>query len=198
MPNRFALIGAICLAITAASIAFLAGGATRSTSVVLDTANDAPAPRAGQPAAAEASWISRPATVREQVESADAVVIATVVAVTPGPPIIAAADEVNPTELVRMRVRERWRGTVEDSFTIKWLGTPNHGWIEGDPPYVEGQDYVLFLVARPDGPWYRPESPDGRLQILSGRLRSLIEGPFGDKANGKAPAELRGEVEEAS
>jgi hypothetical protein len=142
-------------------------------------------------AAAEANWISRPTTLREAAEQADAGGVVTVEAVQPGAPIVAAEDEVNPTVMVTMRVRDLWFGGLASTFTMKWLGTPGQGHMEGDPPYVVGQDYVIMLKKRGDGPWYRPESPDGRIQIHQDRARPVIEGPIADTVKGWGLGKLK-------
>jgi hypothetical protein len=134
----------------------------------LDTQHDVPAPLG---VGGEAEWMSRPSSVAEAAREADTGVIATVVRVVRGPPLVAAPDEINETRIVTLEVKDRWFGDIPSQFTVNWLaGTL------GDPPYAVGQDYVLLLTPRKDGPWYRPASPDGRIQILNNRLRPLIEG----------------------
>ena len=158
--------------VAAALVVTSCGGASKATPdralPHLDSSGDVAATIS---AGGEAEWLSRPSSVRQAAREAESGVIATVVGVVSGPPLVAAPDEVNETRLVTLDVRDRWFGGVSSQFMINWLsGTL------GDPPYAVGQDYVLFLVPRDDGPWYRPSSPDGRVQILGGRLRAVIDG----------------------
>lgn len=155
----------------------------------LNTARDKRAPR-GQ-AGAEADWLSRPTSVRAAAGLAEAGVIGTVESVSREASVVAAPDESNPTSIVTMRVRDPWFGDVPDRFEIKWLGTPGGGYLEGDPPYEVGQDYVLFLKRRTDGPWYRPASPDGRMQILGDQGRPVIDGPLYDEVKGESPGQIK-------
>jgi hypothetical protein len=160
------------------------GHATRTSALPrLDSAHDAAAPLS---TGGEAEWLSRAASVSEAAKQAESAVIATVTRVERGAPLVAAPDEINERRVVTLRVRDRWYGSVPDDFVINWLaGTA------GEPAYQAGQDYVLFLVRRDDGPWYRPESPDGRVQILNGRLRPLIDGAMAEQVSAMTLAQVK-------
>jgi hypothetical protein len=151
----------------------------------------APGPGSGS---GEADWLNRPNSVREAVAEAQAGVIATVEQIEDAPPIQAAEDEISPVQEITMRVREKWFGHAPDRFRIRWVGTPNGGHLEGDPPYAVGQDYALLLISRSDGPWWLPASPDSRWQIVGDKLRPLIEGPLGSQTAGESADDLKRDV----
>lgn len=165
------------------SAALAACGGDRAASPVprLDTAHDVVAPAAA--AGVGADWLSRPRSLREAVRRADAGAVVTVAGIADGEPVVAAPDEVNATKLVTLAVRDRWFGALPAEVVVNWLGA-------GDPPYAVGQDYVVLLDRRTDGPWYRPEAPDGRIQIVDGRARPLIEGALAREVAGRSVADL--------
>jgi len=180
----------LALAVIAAGCGDTEPTKAREPVPTLNTANDPLVPRGGL-SGAHANYLSRPTSLKSAAVTADAAVIATVTAVADGAPIVAAPDEVNPTVLVTLQVRDRWRGDVPNEITIRWLGTPRGGFLEGDPPYELGQDYVLLLKSRTDGPWYRPEAPDGRLQIVGERVRPVIEGAIADEVKNRSVADVK-------
>jgi hypothetical protein len=140
-----------------------------------------------------ASWAFRPRTVEELADRAKLVVEAEVAGVRRGAPMWPRGDSPHataiPTQRIDLEVVDGLRGgaAAGDELTLFKTGGERGGAalsLEGDPPYREGERYVLFLEPRGDGT-YIPSAPDGRLRLgADGEAEPLIEGPVGDALRG--------------
>jgi hypothetical protein len=139
-----------------------------------------------------AAWASRPRTLAEMALRAKSVALVTVTAIAQGAPIRGdEPDDTVPTQRIRFEVKDRWRGSSPATFVLFKTGTARW-WIENDPPYEVGEQYVLFASPRPDDPTtYLPEGPDGRIKVVDGRLRPLIEGPAAAALGGRGVAQAK-------
>lgn len=146
---------------------------------------------------ASASW-SRPASTRALVRDSEAVVRGTVTAVADGPRSAAKghARAFMPTLRVRVHVADILAGKAPSSVTLAQIGgtAPDGSTmsVEGDPIYREGEDVVLFLHAAAPGLYYA--NPDGRLDVVGGRTRSLMETGVGHALSGLTVAELKDRI----
>jgi hypothetical protein len=178
----------LAAAIVAASLVTSAGDDDLAIPA-LSTAHDVAAPLEGAKGAALATTSAR--DVEDAATHSDLVVIGTVTQVRPGPDLgRPGTDDRHPTQFVTVQVRDRWAGSTPEKITIYRSGD-DRSWVEGDPPYAAGQDYVLYLVNRKDGPWHRLAAPEGRIQILNGRLRPVADGEFAATWRDRTPAELK-------
>lgn len=157
------------------------GDSARSTT----KATARPAPHVNQ-----AAWVYRPASVTQMAQGSDAAFVATVTAVAPGSPLLTEADPRTgenvppiPTQRVTLTILDRWFGASPGQVVLFKTGSDNE-YIAGDPPYAAGDRYVIFLGGKRGDGSYLPAGPDGRLQVVNGRLKSLIEGPVADRLDG--------------
>lgn len=138
-----------------------------------------------------AVWASRPKTLTEMAGRAQSVVKATVTDITNGPPLVGdEADDVMPTQRITFKIGERWRGSSPREFVLFKTGSATR-WIEDDPPYSLGEQYVLFVSRRPGDGTYLPVGPDGRIKVQEGRLRPLIDGPVAATVGGLSVPQAR-------
>jgi hypothetical protein len=124
-------------------------------------------------------WAFRPRSLRALVEASRFAAIATVTGVEAGPPLPQGDpnEPDTPTQRVAFEVTRRVLGRAPSRFTLFKTGS-EEVWGEGDPPYVVGERYLLFVrKRRDDAGMYLPVAPDGRLRIVQGGLvESLIHG----------------------
>lgn len=134
----------------------------------------------------QASWVFRPASLVELVRHSPAAVEARVIAIRPGPPLMPEPDRATsvaapaiPTQRIELAVTRAWWGTGGGRIGIFKTGSETE-YIEDDPFYAVGEDYLIFLgERRPDGSLL-PSAPDGRLRVVAGRLQPVAKGPVGD------------------
>jgi hypothetical protein len=139
-----------------------------------------------------ATWM-RPMGFSDMVAKTDHAVLATVTAVEAGPAEMSdePGDPGTPTQRISFRVDERWRGPSIDSFVLYKTGTQSI-WIDDDPPYHVGEQYVMFVRARAGDPrTLLNVGPDGRIKIVDGNLRPLIEGAVAARLGGLTVAQAR-------
>lgn len=129
----------------------------------------------------------------------EAIVAVRVEQITSGPflrhdPKSAGPDtEPIPTERVAVAIRRRLRGDLTGQTVVFRTKFEHIQGADGDPPYADGELYVLFLRQRKsnDGT-VLPVAPDGRLAVVDGLLQPVIEGPVADEVRGKSVDELEG------
>jgi hypothetical protein len=140
----------------------------------------------------------------------DAVVEAEVIAVTPGPDLVAARGRVDgedaglPTQRIEVKVLDALKkggsltGRGERLTLFRTGGRTKDGGLlslEGDPAYRSGERYILFLFVRPDG-LFIPVAPDGRLrEDAQELLEPLIDGPVAEELRRKTKDDVRRKTE---
>lgn len=93
-----------------------------------------------------------------------------------------------------MRTVEVLRGQVPSTFTVFRTGSPTFV-VDGDPPYVVGGRYMLFLRSY-DAETLIPVSPDGRLrEEAGGRFDAVLEGGPGGLISDKTKSQLKDMIE---
>ena len=155
------------------------------------------------PVTAHASWTERPDSVEEMTSQARAVVRARVEGVNAGedllvpePTLPGGVDRI-PTQRVDFTSIEVLSGTIPASFTLFKTGNATFQ-LEGDPAYVVGEEYVLFVEPREDGTFI-PVAPDGRLrETAGGTVQPVIDGPLGDQLQGESVGSLEQDVDQAA
>lgn len=137
---------------------------------------------------AHASWVFNPRTVSELKGRSRAIVLTEVVSVERGDDLVSEQPGEPggvsriPTQRVSVQVIETFKGAVNPGQTLTLFQTggsinvsdppaPGEGQsgetdvqqlvLEGDPPYVPGEEYLLMLEPGP-GDTVRPVSPEGR------------------------------------
>jgi hypothetical protein len=138
-----------------------------------------------------ASWM-RPKDFHDMVRQADVAVRATVTDVAAGPPLttIDPATE-TPTQRIKFVVDEQWYGRPLETFVLFKTGT-QEAWIDDDPPYAVGEQYVMFIRPRTDDPTtYINVGPDGRQKIIDGHLRPVIDGDVARRLGGLSVADAK-------
>ncbi len=108
-----------------------------------------------------------------------------------------------PTQRIDLDVGETVVGDLSGRFTLFKLGGSSVG-VGGDPAYLPGERYLLFLKRRlndertapnADATWL-PAAPDGRLEALaSGRVAESLDGGLADQLDGDSLAGLVNRVE---
>jgi hypothetical protein len=153
----------------------------------------------------DATWVFRPKTLHELAKRAPNAVVATVTGVNSGP-TLADGSEAHPdsgleTQRISFRTSDNFSGQMPAEFQLFKVGG-SQAYMEGDPPYVVGEEYLLFVEKRVNGSGsiepgtYVPVAPDGRLKVQQGKVKPVIEGPLGDKLRGQALAEIKRAVRE--
>jgi hypothetical protein len=139
-----------------------------------------------------AVWAFRPRNLPELAGKASSVALASVTNVADGPPLRGdEPDDVMPTQRISFKVEDRWAGSSPSEFVLFKTGS-NRNWIEDDPPYSVGEKYLMFVSPRPEDPGtYLPVAPDGRIKLIGGNLRPLIEGAVAASLGGRATAEAK-------
>lgn len=147
-----------------------------------------PTPEVGKRAikVSRASWVFRPASLPELVRHSSAAVEARVIAIRPGSPLAPDRDRATsvaapaiPTQRIDLAVTKAWWGKGGGRIAIFKTGSETE-YIEEDPFYAVGEDYLIFLgERRPDGSLL-PSAPDGRLRVVAGRLQPVAKGRVGD------------------
>ena len=149
------------------------------------------------------TWAFRPQTLAELVSKTPTVVVATVQAVNSGPPLVDGAEDGGlPTQRIQFKVDDRVYGKAPDVFDLFKTGSGEE-WIEGDPPYAAGEQYLLFLEPRINGDGsvepdtYVPVAPDGRLKIDGDSVRREIAGFLAGKLDGDSVGSVKRAAEAA-
>lgn len=146
-----------------------------------------PTPEVGKRAikVSRASWVFRPASLPELVRHSSAAVEASdrdQAGPSPGArsgPSDKRARAGVPDPAHRPRGHEGVVGQRGGRIAIFKTGSETE-YIEEDPFYAVGEDYLIFLgERRPDGSLL-PSAPDGRLRVVAGRLQPVAKGRVGD------------------
>jgi len=160
-----------------------------------------------------ASWAEAPASLDETAGSAEEVVRARVTRVRPGADIVVnlpqepGGEDRIPTEVVTLRVEKVYKGPAggpPETVEVFHLGRSNgqeHIAALEDPPYAQGQEYVLFLKRGPDVrvggsslPTRRVVSPHGRYRIQRGRMEPMSQMGWAAQHRGRPVDQFEADV----
>ena len=160
-----------------------------------------------------ASWFESPASLEETAGSAEEVVRARVTRVRPGADIVVnlpqepGGEDRIPTEVVTLRVEKVYKGPAggpPETVEVFHLGRSNgqeHIAALEDPPYAQGQEYVLFLKRGPDVrvggsslPTRRVVSPHGRYRIQRGRMEPMSQMGWAAQHRGRPVDQFEADV----
>jgi hypothetical protein len=166
---------------------------------------DAPSPQAvlnmvsGGPTYAMAFWQDRPKTIEEATARSVAVVRGRVLSVTSGRDLTVPVEGLEggvdriPTQRVLFAVDKVLAGKLGSNLIeLFQTGSPNFV-LEEDPPYVEGERYVLFLTNADRG-MYRTIAPEGRLLVDAGKLQPSSTREFMSDLQNRSVESLSDEV----
>lgn len=149
-----------------------------------------------------AVWV-RYDSLKKASRDAIAVVEAQVTAVRKGPDDVypepgEPEGEIRfPTQDIEFRTLRVLGGSHPPTFTLSKDETARTSLAEGDPPYIEGKKYVLFIrhESKKRSGVYIIIGPDGRHSVTSsGRLKPVLEGPVSDALRNKTVAQLKRKV----
>lgn len=143
-------------------------------------------------------WAFQPKGIEDVKARATNIVLAEVVDIYKGPDIVGDAPgepdgKVHiPTERITLKVLKRLKGSEAGKMVIFRTGSNTFS-LEGDPVYIIGETYMLFLEPREDGT-YIVVSPEGRYRVnkkgsmepmssrgFASKLRNLTINEFTDK-----------------
>ncbi len=126
-----------------------------------------------------ATWVFRPRTLAEAIQASSDIVLAQVVSIEPGEDLVVpapnepAGEDREPTQRIRVKVLERYKGSPRDEIVLFKTGNDSY-YIEDDPPYKVGERTLLFLRKREAADdTYLPIAPDGRYRVEKGRLMAF-------------------------
>lgn len=130
-----------------------------------------------------ATWAFRPTTLDSLVERSTGAFEGIVIRIGTGTSMQEGApdpsdDQPIATQRVTFRVDDTIYGDLPPEVVLFKVGSEDD-FLEGDPPYKVGEDYLMFVSAdsgaSPPGT-YINLAPDGRLRVKKGRLESVIDG----------------------
>jgi len=130
------------------------------------------------PDAMRAVWANDYKSLGQMARDADAVVVARVEETRPGRSVPRSdGSEPLPFTLAEMSVQTVARGRAPERITVEQTGGEAEGRIfhvDGDGGlYAPGQSVVLFLKKQPDTDYYYLSSPQGRFDVVRGKLRAV-------------------------
>lgn len=141
-------------------------------------------------ARAVAFWHDRPNTLEEAVERSVAVIRGRVLRVKAGPDLTVSVEGLEdnvdriPTQRILVAVDRVLAGQLRPRM-VELFRTGNDEFVLAeDPPYVEGEQYVLFLT-RADHGTYRPIAPEGRLKVTEAGLEPSSSREFMSELRGR-------------
>jgi len=146
---------------------------------------------------AHASWI-RPQSLGELRRTAEYVAYAEVIDIEAGPALVSSSGaEVAPTQRIRFKRINTFRGNVAETFKVFRTGGPNFAILD-DPDYQVGERYLLFLRDYGlEAETLSPISPDGRLKEQQGRVRAAIRDGVAETLRDRVVEEAARVVERA-
>lgn len=150
-------------------------------------------------ARAVAFWHDRPNTMEEALERSVAVVSGRVLRVNPGADLAVQVEGLEdgvdriPTQRILFAVDKVIAGAVK-ARVVELFRTGNAEFvIAEDPPYAEGERYVLFLT-RADRGTYRPIAPEGRLKVTEAGFELSSTREFMSDLRGRSVESISADV----
>jgi hypothetical protein len=161
-------------------------------------------------ASIHAQWDFHPTTLAQARNRAQSIVLVRVVSVAAGPDIVTrepgepdGVDRI-PTQRITLTVLRSFKGAAATGAQLTLFQTggtvstakagDNHPRLvlDGDPFYTAGEQYLLMLVAGPQGT-QRVVAPEGRFRYdtATGALAPMVAGPVADQVNGKRLPDLQ-------
>lgn len=170
---------------------------------------------------AHASWAFHPKNFREARDRAHSIVHAQVVSVEKGDDLVLPVqgepdgEDRIPTQRVTVRVKKVHKGSTAEGALLTLFqtggtrlltrdakGQPDQSpqaqqvFLEGDPPYEAGEEYVLLLEDGPRG-LLRPVSPEGRFKVeKNGTVKAMVDNEATHTVHRKPLAELEKKIKE--
>ncbi|GIV98057.1 MAG: hypothetical protein KatS3mg057_2714 [Herpetosiphonaceae bacterium] len=150
-----------------------------------------------------ATWAFTPKSLAEARGRATNIVIAKVTDVRQADDIVVEApgepegvDRI-PTQRITFEVVRSLKGDSSPTLTLFHTGTDDK-WIEGDPPYLVGETYLLFVEPKADeAGTYLVIAPEGRYRIVKGKVDPMVDHGFAGAMRGKDLAQVEREIGKA-
>ncbi|HEX6288426.1 MAG TPA: hypothetical protein VFZ66_04505 [Herpetosiphonaceae bacterium] len=99
-----------------------------------------------------------------------------------------------PNQRISFKVLQSLKGDVGETLRLFHTGNDTQ-FIEGDPPYKAGEIYVLFVQPRQhEAATYRVISPEGRYQVVDGKLQPMVTEGFAAQLEGTSVDSLAAEL----
>lgn len=141
-------------------------------------------------------WRNDPQNLSQAKGQADEIVVGTVTGIGQGQSLVAAApgepggQVETPVQKITIRVDEAVKGSARAGgvVTIEKLGDAEGCYrVAGDPPYQQGEQYLLLLESGKGGrSAAHAIAPAGRLQVIEGNFLRLTEdNPFVSEVAGQ-------------
>ena len=152
-------------------------------------------------------WRNNPQNLQQARGQADQIVVATVSGVANAAPMVTAAPTEpggqveTPVQTITLRVDQSLKGSARGggAVTIEKLGDDRGCFrVEGDPPYQQGEQYLLLLENGQGGrSAMHTASPAGRYRVAADNvLQAMQDSPFASEVAGQkleeVAARLRG------
>ncbi|HET9328758.1 MAG TPA: FlgD immunoglobulin-like domain containing protein [Candidatus Eisenbacteria bacterium] len=154
-------------------------------------------------ARAVAFWHDRPNTMEEALSRSLAVVSGRVLRVNAGADLVNQVEGLEdgvdriPTQRILFAVDKVIAGELK-ARVVELFRTGNEDYILAeDPPYAEGERYVLFLT-RADRGMYRTIAPEGRLKVTESGLELTSTREFMSELRGRSVESISSEVAQLS
>jgi len=134
--------------------------------------------QAQSPDSMRAVWAHNYGSLGQMARDADAVVVARVEDTRPGRSVPRSdGSEPLPFTLAELRVQTVVRGRSPEVITVEQTGGDVEGRIfhvDGDGGlYAPGQSVLLFLKKQPDTGYYYLSSPQGRFDVVRGKVKAV-------------------------
>jgi hypothetical protein len=148
-----------------------------------------------------AFWANNPRSLREATRLATDIVVAKVVDVTDGAPIVNRQSDGYvsriPTQRVTFRVNRSRKGEmVGGEYFVLFQNGDEHNRFDEDPAYKIGSRHLLFLTPRRDGT-FLVVSPEGRYEIGHEGLEPVSHRSFAPSLKGASLQDVLSDVKGA-
>lgn len=140
---------------------------------------------------AHAVWEFNPTSMAELKGKSTNIIAGKVINIEQGEEIIYEHEDepeptIIPTQVITLEVTESLKGTSTKGEQIKVFrtGGENIIFLEEDPKYVQGKEYMLFLRPQENSKLFLVVAPAGRYAIENGKMQPVIETGFGSDFKG--------------
>jgi hypothetical protein len=140
---------------------------------------------------AHAVWEFNPTSMDELKGKSTNIISGKVINIQQGEDIVYEHEDepeptIIPTQVITLKVTESLKGnsTIGEQIKVFRTGGENVIFLEEDPEYVKGKEYMLFLRPQENSNLFLMVAPTGRYTIVNGKIESVIETGFGSEFNG--------------